>query len=156
MTHVDNPEITVRMATSADTQILTDFNLAMALETEHKSLAASTVRQGVQGLLEGTETGYYLVAESNGSAVASLMITTEWSDWRNANFWWIQSVYVHPNFRRQGIYSRLYHHVQQLARQDGRVCGIRLYVEQDNLAAQATYRKLGMSETPYRLYESSL
>jgi ribosomal protein S18 acetylase RimI-like enzyme len=107
----------------------------------------------VRGLLEQPAAGFYLLAESAPRIVGSLLVTKEWSDWRNGDFWWIQSVYVHPDFRRQGVYKRLYLHVQELAAQDPKVCGFRLYVERENARAQATYRALGMQETRYLVFE---
>lgn len=147
-----NPEI--RRATLEDAETIAAFNIAMALETENKALDANTVQAGVASLFDAPELGFYLVAEADGQIVASLMITTEWSDWRNGLFWWIQSVYVSPLFRRQGLFSQLYRHVESLAKGDSRVCGFRLYVEKENEIAQSTYRSLGMKETHYRLFES--
>jgi len=106
----------------------------------------------VQALLANSNLGYYFVAENEGEVVGTLMVTTEWSDWRNGVFWWIQSVYIHPDFRRQGIYRSLYQHVQELSREHN-VCGFRLYVEKENESAQQTYQKMGMHQTHYRMYE---
>jgi GNAT superfamily N-acetyltransferase len=99
---------------------------------------------------------FYLVAERDGATVGSLMITTEWSDWRNADFWWIQSVYVRPGERRAGVYTALHRDVRRRARAAEDVCGLRLYVERDNAAAQAAYEELGMEAPPYRMYEETL
>ena len=125
----------------------------MAQETEGVALIPDVIRQGVRALVEDPARGFYLVAESGGQVVGSLMITTEWSDWRNGLFWWIQSVYVLPNFRRQGIYRKLYEHVKELADMESHVCGFRLYVENENITAQEVYNSLGMGEAPYRIYE---
>ncbi|MDF1702208.1 MAG: GNAT family N-acetyltransferase, partial [Planctomycetota bacterium] len=100
--------------------------------------------------------GFYLVAERSGTTAGSLMITPEWSDWRGGFFWWIQSVYVAPDHRRTGVYRALYDQVQAYAQEADDVIGIRLYVERENEGAREVYRRLGMEETPYRLYESSL
>ena len=150
------PEITVRKAVAADAAALIAFNQAMARETEARELAVEVITPGVTTLLENPQHGFYLVAENAQSSevVGSLMITSEWSDWRNGLFWWVQSVYVRADYRRQGIYRQLYRHAQGLAERHKEVCGFRLYVERDNAAAQATYRALGMSETPYRLFEA--
>ena len=125
----------------------------MAQESEDKGLDATVLGHGIQHLLEQPAEGSYLVAEIKGVGAAALMVTYEWSDWRNGRFWWIQSVYVDANFRRRGIYSALHHWVRSAAKADTEACGIRLYVERENLGAQATYRALGMTETDYRLFE---
>jgi ribosomal protein S18 acetylase RimI-like enzyme len=145
--------IKIRLATADDAQVLIDFNSAMALETEGKQLLPEVIGAGVRRLLEKPTSGFYVIAESGARAVGALMITAEWSDWRNGNFWWIQSVYVRPEYRRQGLYRRLYQHVQELAARDPAVCGFRLYVERENRRAQATYRTLGMNETRYLVFE---
>ncbi|MBK1876705.1 GNAT family N-acetyltransferase [Pelagicoccus mobilis] len=146
--------VTIRRATPEDAAIIAEFNIAMALETEGKVLAPATIRKGVHSLFEHPELGFYLVAELDGKIAASLMITTEWSDWRNGLFWWIQSVYVVPEARRQGLFTQLYRYVESLAADDSRICGFRLYVERENKGAQAVYRSLGMNETHYKLFET--
>ena len=143
----------IRLATPADAAVLTEFNAAMALETENKALLPEVVGAGVRALLDNPAAGFYVLAEEAGAVVGSLMITAEWSDWRKGSFWWIQSVYVRPEWRRKGVYRRLYHHVQELAARDPAVCGFRLYVERENGRAQATYRALGMKETRYLVFE---
>jgi len=143
----------IRAGTLADVETIADFNEAMAVETEDKSLDGETLRAGVRSMMEAPDRGFYLVAEREGRVVGSLMITTEWSDWRNGAFWWVQSVYVRPDARRQGIYSELYAEVKRRAASADDVCGIRLYVEKDNAPARATYETLGMTETAYRMYE---
>jgi len=142
----------IRLATPADAGVLIEFNAAMALETEGKELLPDVIGAGVRSLLGNPAAGFYLLAEED-SAVGSLMITKEWSDWRNGTFWWIQSVYVRPQFRRQGVYKSLYRHVQELAANDPKVCGFRLYVERENSRAQATYSALGMKQTHYLVFE---
>ena len=143
----------IRLATPADAAALVAFNAAMALETERKELLPEVIGAGVRSLLGSAASGFYVVAEEGGRVVGSLLVTKEWSDWRNGDFWWIQSVYVHPEFRRRGVYRKLYRHVQQLAAQDPKVCGFRLYVERENSRAQSTYRGLGMKETRYLVFE---
>ena len=143
----------VRLARPGDAPALVEFNAAMALETEGKRLLPEVIGAGVRSLLRSPKAGFYLLAEARGEVVGALMITKEWSDWRNGTFWWIQSVYVRPAFRRQGVYRRLYRHIQKLAKADPRVCGFRLYVERENRRAQTTYRKLGMKKTPYLVFE---
>jgi ribosomal protein S18 acetylase RimI-like enzyme len=142
-----------RVATAHDAAVLAEFNAAMALETEGKQLLPEVIGAGVRSLLGRPGSGFYLVAETEGQVVGSLLITKEWSDWRNGELWWIQSVYVRPAWRRQGIYKRLYRHVQELAAKDPAVCGFRLYVERENRQAQTTYRALGMTETHYLVFE---
>ena len=142
----------VRKATTKDIQSIARFNQAMSLETESKSLSSDLIIPGVTYLMEHPGAGFYLVAETQGQLSGCLGITYEWSDWRNGLFWWIQSVFVAPDFRRQNVFTSMYEHVTDLAKQD-RVCGLRLYVEKENTQAQATYKKLDMIETHYRLME---
>jgi ribosomal protein S18 acetylase RimI-like enzyme len=143
----------VRAAEPADREVLVGFARSMARETEGKDLDAATLRAGVDALLADPGRGRTFVVESGGRVVASLMLTLEWSEWRNGFFWWIQSVYVAPEERRRGHYRRLHEHVRALAAAAPDVCGIRLYVEEENATAQATYRSLGMEEAPYRIFE---
>ena len=146
-------KIMIRLAGTDDFETLVKFNRAMARETESRELLLGVVSAGVSALLEKPELGFYIVAERDGEVVGSLMVTTEWSDWRNGTFWWIQSVYVLPKARRQGIYRRLYEFVKIEAERQESVCGFRLYVERDNVPAQRTYCSLGMIETHYKVYE---
>jgi ribosomal protein S18 acetylase RimI-like enzyme len=148
--------IRIRAATHDDAATLALFNTSMALETEDMTLDPPTVRAGVDTMLAQPGLGFYLVAVENGATVGSLMITSEWSDWRNGLFWWIQSVYVVPSSRRKGVFSRLFDEVRRMATEQNTVCGLRLYVERDNKPAQQTYRGQGMEETAYRLYQTNL
>jgi ribosomal protein S18 acetylase RimI-like enzyme len=143
----------IRLARRADAPAIVGFNAAMALETEGKRLLPEVIGAGVRALLRSPNAGFYVLAETKVQVVGALMITKEWSDWRNGTFWWIQSVYVRPEFRRQGVYRRLYRHVQGMAAKDKRVCGFRLYVERENRRAQKTYRSLGMEKTRYLVFE---
>jgi GNAT superfamily N-acetyltransferase len=143
----------VRLGQLSDAAVLAEFNRAMARETEGKDLPLERVRAGVETLLKNPNLGFYVVAMHEGKPVASLMVTTEWSDWRNGAFWWIQSVYVRPEFRRRGIFRDLYAFVKSLAADEPDVCGFRLYVERENSGARKTYEALRMQETPYRMYE---
>jgi GNAT superfamily N-acetyltransferase len=145
-----------RLATADDAAILAAFNVAMAAETESRRLDLPTVTAGVRSLLGNPQAGFYLVAEQAGQVVGALMVTFEWSDWRNKVFWWIQSVYVEPACRRQGIFTRLFQEVRSWAMARTDVCGLRLYVEQHNHVAQATYKSLGMDETHYDMYEVAI
>jgi ribosomal protein S18 acetylase RimI-like enzyme len=143
----------IRRATRRDAPALIAFNSAMALETERKALLPGVIGAGVRGLLRRPDSGFYIVAEIAGEVVAALMVTKEWSDWRNGDFWWIQSVYVQPEYRRRGIYTRLYRHLKALAARERALCGFRLYVERHNRRAQATYRACGMERTHYLVFE---
>jgi ribosomal protein S18 acetylase RimI-like enzyme len=145
--------LTIRRGTIDDLSALVAFNQAMAMETEGKQLQSDILSKGVQTLLQSETRGFYLVAEQGSEIVGSLMVTYEWSDWRNSNFWWVQSVYVRPENRRQGIYSALYSEVKSRANTTAGVCGYRLYVEKDNIVAQQTYQKLDMHESHYLMYE---
>ena len=153
---MSNDDLTIRIATRDDAETIAGFNVAMARETEDKPLDPDVVRAGVKGLLDEPNRGFYLVAARDSVVVGSLMITTEWSDWRNGTFWWVQSVYVRPEARRQGVYSALYAAVKERAAATDTVCGVRLYVERDNAGARQTYQALGMRETSYRMYEEML
>jgi ribosomal protein S18 acetylase RimI-like enzyme len=143
----------LRLARPDDADVLAGFNIAMAHETEGKRLLPAVVGAGVRRMLAEPALGFYLVAEAGGEVAGSLMVTTEWSDWRNGRFWWIQSVYVRPQWRRRGIFRALYRHLTETAAATPDVCGFRLYVEHENTAAQATYRALGMDGTEYLLFE---
>jgi len=148
----------IREAKLTDTAVIADFNARMALETEHRQLDIERVRQGVQALLSDPAKGAYFIAETETenetSIVGQLLITYEWSDWRNGNFWWIQSVYVVEQFRGQGIFRALFNHVDQLAKARKDVCGLRLYVDAQNDSARKTYERLGMKRTNYELFET--
>jgi GNAT superfamily N-acetyltransferase len=146
-------EITVRLAESRDIPFLVNGNVAMALEAEHKHLDARTVERGVRAVFESPGHGRYFVAEVDGDVVGQAMYTCEWSDWRAGDFWWFQSVYVAPEARRMGVFRALYRHIEDLARADPGVCGLRLYVERDNERAQQTYRRCGMQDAGYLVME---
>lgn len=147
------PAVTVRPATLADLDVLVRFSAAMARETEGRALELKRLRKGVRAVLASERHGRYLVAESGAAVVGQLLLTSEWSDWRNGVFWWIQSVYVEPSARRRGVYQTLHKHVVRDARERGDVCGVRLYVEKDNRRARTAYTSLGMTATAYRIYE---
>ena len=143
----------IRRAMAQDADELAEFNTSMAMETEGVELKPEVIGAGVRTMIANPQMGFYLVVELDNGIQASLMVTTEWSDWRNGCFWWIQSVYVRPAYRRQGLYRELYARVKELAEQESEVCGFRLYVEQENRVAQNTYQALGMHETGYRIFE---
>jgi len=145
----------IRLAKEQDIDSLVEFNQAMALETEGKRLDEATLTAGVRAVFASDERGFYVVAEEGGEVLGGLLVTREWSDWRNAWFWWIQSVYVVPEARGKGLYRELSAFVWAMALEAGKVCGIRLYVEKENRNAQAVYQRLGMHETEYLMYEQS-
>lgn len=151
-----NLELRIREASPADGPLLADYNSRMAEETEGRALDQGKIAPGVAALLADRSKGRYWVAEYDGEIVGQLMVTYEWSDWRNGTLWWIQSVYVHPAFRRNGVFSALYRHVESLALAEPDVRGLRLYVEQDNTRAQQTYEKLGMVKPSYLVMEAML
>jgi ribosomal protein S18 acetylase RimI-like enzyme len=145
--------MSIRAARAEDAAVVAEFNAAMALETEHKRLDAGTLRAGVEHAIANPEVARYFLAEAGGAVVGQLMVTMEWSDWRNGTFWWIQSVYVRPEFRSRGVFKALYRHVERLAREGRDVRGLRLYVERENAPAQEVYRRLGMRDAGYLVYE---
>jgi GNAT superfamily N-acetyltransferase len=147
------PGIHVRQAAPGDLETLMEFNAAMAWETEGKALDPARLRAGVAAGLEPDGRGFYLVAEVSGRVVGQLLVTTEWSDWRNGDFWWMQSVYVDPGHRRLGVYRTLHSHVQEEARRKDEVCGLRLYVDRDNHVARQVYASLGMHDSRYDMLE---
>jgi ribosomal protein S18 acetylase RimI-like enzyme len=148
---------TVRIALASDLGFLVDANLAMALETERRRLDPAIVTAGVRAVLaQPSRLGDYFIARDSQRSVGCLLVTSEWSDWRNGYFWWIQSVYVLPAYRRQGVYTALHDEVLARARQHGKIRGIRLYVDMDNRAAQDTYSVLGMARSNYALMEQLL
>jgi GNAT superfamily N-acetyltransferase len=145
--------INVRPATTADVDTLVAGNVSMALEAEHKHLDPDTVARGVRAVFDEPGRGRYYVAEVGGNVVGQAMYTYEWSDWRNGNFWWLQSVYVAPVARRTGVFRAIYRHLERLAQADPGVCGLRLYVERINERAQQTYRSCGMVDAGYVVME---
>jgi ribosomal protein S18 acetylase RimI-like enzyme len=144
--------ILIRKAIPSDAPSIADFQLKMAWETENMKLVPETVTKGVDAVFNDPSRGQYYVAESEGKVVASLLITYEWSDWRNTNVWWLQSVYVLPEYRRQGIFTRMYALVKNNAEKQD-IAGLRLYVETRNTRARSTYEALGMSSEHYSFYE---
>lgn len=143
----------VRRAQPEDLETIVRFNAAMAQETEHLSLSHERLRKGVASILADPSKGLYFVAELAGRVIGQIMLTYEWSDWRNGTFWWVQSVYVDPDYRGQRVFRTLYEHVAAEARRNPEVCGLRLYVERENSRAQQVYAQLGMKQTAYLLFE---
>jgi ribosomal protein S18 acetylase RimI-like enzyme len=144
--------ITIRKATLTDAASIAEFQKKMAWETESLKLDLAILTKGVNAVFSDPSKGQYYVADSDGKTVASLLITYEWSDWRNSNVWWIQSVYVISEFRRKGIFRAMYSCIKNEAEKEG-IPGLRLYVELNNIRAQKTYRSIGMNSDHYLLYE---
>ena len=146
-------DIRVRRAEPQDMSSIVEFNAALALESEGKALDLNLLRNGVDAIFGHPERGFYLVAELAGRVVGQLLVTTEWSDWRNGNFWWIQSVFVAADYRRQGVYRALHNHVLSTAKSRDDVCGVRLYVDRDNHVARRVYASLDMQQSHYDMLE---
>lgn len=145
--------IEIRQAVSTDVETIARFNIALCRETEGRELDPATVTHGVRRFVCEPNRGKYFVAEIDGQIVGQAAYTFEWSDWRNGEIWWIQSVYVHPDFRSQGVFRTLFMHIKELGEADVDCCGLRLYMEQENDTARASYRRLGFSETGYVVFE---
>nr|WP_284395309.1 GNAT family N-acetyltransferase [Dyella lipolytica] len=145
----------IRHTERSDIAALVEWNAAMAWETEQKRLDTQVLMRGVTAVFDEPRRGFYLMAERDGQAVGCLLVTFEWSDWRNGDFWWIQSVYVVPEARRGGVFRALHAEVARRASDAGAV-GLRLYVETENRRAQSTYRELGMAECHYLMYEQMI
>ena len=142
----------VRKAVPEDLPAISEFQIKMAWETEQLALVPETVTYGIKAVFDESSRGQYWVATNSGIVIASFLITYEWSDWRNTNVWWLQSVYVIPEFRRKGVFREMYSRIKEEAEKQN-VAGLRLYVETNNVAAQKTYEALGMKSEHYRLYE---
>jgi GNAT superfamily N-acetyltransferase len=141
----------IRPARADDVDLITDFNLRLARESESLELDRRVVRGGVGAALAGPDRGFYLLAETPAGVVGQLCVTREWSDWRCAFFWWLQSVYVAPAWRRRGVLRALTARVVEMARAEDDVCGLRLYAHRENAAAIAAYERLGLRELDYEM-----
>jgi GNAT superfamily N-acetyltransferase len=150
---VSDVSLSVRAASPRDVSVLVEFNRALARETEGRELDPELLRRGVSAVFEDPSRGAYVLAVQGEEALGGLLLTKEWSDWRNGVFWWIQSVYVVPRARGWGVFRMLYEHVLERARSSSDVCGLRLYVDHDNRRAQDVYLALGMSAAHYRMLE---
>jgi len=146
-------KLLVREATIDDVRTIVEFNRQSAIETESRELDAAVLTMGVEQALAQPSLCRYFMAELRTQVVGQTMITYEWSDWRNGVFWWIQSVYVHPRYRGGGVFRALHDYISTLARAVPNVCGLRLYVDQHNQAAMATYQRLGMAPSGHHVYE---
>ena len=149
----------VRKAKLTDLERISDFNIQMAKETEGKKLDKTIVREAVKAVLNNKIKGFYLMAEDNKDTktlAGQLMVTFEWSDWRNKNIWWIQSVYVDKKYRNKKVFSQLFRAVTNMALSEKSVGGLRLYVSKHNISAKQVYESLGMNKTSYEIYEKFL
>ncbi len=149
----------IRAARTSDADVIAEFNLRLASESENRELDRDTLICGVRMLLSDPTHGQYWIAEAPGERaepVGQCLVTTEWSDWTNGRYWWFQSVYVVPEWRGRKVFRALWDHVESSARAAGDVASLRLYVERDNASARAIYEKLGMKETGYLVYEKWL
>ncbi len=153
-TDMENP-VSIREASLADLPAIVEFALALAAESEAITLDSEVVARGARGFLDQPAYGFYLVAECQGQIAGSVMITFEYSDWRDGVYWWVQSVYVRPEFRRRGVYRSLYRAVKEKAARQGDVRGLKLYVADHNQLGRQVYRSLGMKETYYLVMEDS-
>ncbi|MEA2041184.1 MAG: GNAT family N-acetyltransferase [Bacteroidota bacterium] len=145
--------IKIRQAKFIETQTIVDFQLQMAKETEALELDPAIVQKGVESVFNNPGLGQYFVVIIDNQMVASLMITYEWSDWRNSVVWWIQSVFVQPGFRKQGLFRKMYHHIKNLSENDPNIAGLRLYVDLTNENARKVYTAIGMNGNHYQLFE---
>ena len=145
--------IIIRPASVSDAVIIAEFNAFMAKETENLELDRELLRRGTEALLADSSKGIYYLAETGDKVIGQLMVTYEWSDWRNATFWWIQSVYVLPEYRKNGVFRKLYQYIESLARTRGDVCGLRLYVDTSNKRAQQTYETIGLKRSHYQMMD---
>lgn len=150
-------DLIIRPAKPGDLDVLVQFSTAMAMETEARRLDEARLRRGTAAVFASPARGFYRVAEIPGSpanrVIGQLLVTFEWSDWRNATFWWIQSVYVHPDWRRRGVYRRMHEAIRQEARARPDVCGVRLYVERKNRMAQEVYGRVGLVPSAYQVFQ---
>jgi len=148
-------EISIRQATINDLSMVMEYNVDLASETEGKLLELGRLKRGIEAVLQNPENGFYLIAENcaSGQVAGQMLITYEWSDWRNGVFWWLQSVYVQKSCRRRGVFRRLYNHVMKEAQSHQKVVGLRLYVEKENHLAQQVYQELGLLPSGYHVYE---
>lgn len=151
--------VQIRRATVADVEHISVFNASLARETEARILDPKILQAGVMAILQDPYKGWYAVAEHGSDSalskvVGQILVTFEWSDWRNGNFWWLQSLYVDQEYRQQGVFHQLYDYVYgQAQSKSENVCGFRLYVEQENHQAHQVYAHIGFQKTPYQLHE---
>ncbi len=146
-------DILIRPGLLFDIPVIAESQVAMAFETENLKLDPPTVDKGVAAVFDDPSKGKYWLAEVDGKVVGCLLTVPEWSDWRNGTVLWIHSVYVHPDFRKHGVYKKLYLHLKKMVEESPDLRGLRLYVDKTNERAQKVYEALGMSGEHYHLYE---
>jgi len=148
-----NPSIHIRPAILEDYTLIAENNRKMAWETEEKILEGETIQKGAYEGIKKSNRCRFFLAEIGGKVVGQAMVAYEWSDWRNGEFWWIHSVYVNPENRKQGVFKKIYEFIEALAKSNPEVCGLRLYVENENINAQNVYSKLGLKDARYKIFE---
>jgi GNAT superfamily N-acetyltransferase len=153
---INSSSINIRTANICDIDNVVSFNVDMAFETEGIMLDQKKLALGVSAVLSDSNLGFYMIAEVESTVIGQLMITKEWSDWRNSMFWWIQSVFVKPEYRRIGVYTALHTKVLDMTKEETNVCGVRLYVDRENTVAKQTYSQVGMSHSNYDMFEVTL
>lgn len=146
-------KVAIRQATVADVEIVVEYNARLAEETERTQLDRQRLRRGVTAILSDSAKGLYFLAEVDGQAVGQISVTYEWSDWRNGNFWWLQSVYIAEASRGSGVLKCLFNHLISLSEVNSSICGLRLYVDKENDPARAVYSRLGFESAHYDMME---
>ncbi|HEX8040161.1 MAG TPA: GNAT family N-acetyltransferase [Chryseosolibacter sp.] len=145
--------MTIRPATLEDIPVIAEFQIRLAAETESVHLDRALVSTGIHALFNDPSKGTYYVAESGAEVAGCFLITYEWSDWRNAMIWWLQSVYVAEPERKKGVFRKMHEYIIETISNDPAIAGLRLYVEKSNVRAQAVYRSLGMDGDHYTVFE---
>ena len=148
-------DLTITRGETSDIDAIVRFQADMAMESEGIMLDMCRLTSGVTSAMKDESKGTYLVARANGTPIGSLMLTREWSDWNNQWYWWIQSVYVMPEYRKKGVYKAMYATLKDMAQENG-VSQIRLYADRTNLTAQQVYQRLGMRESHYLMFEETI
>ena len=148
-------DLTITQGKASDIDTIVRFQADMAMESEGTMLDMDRLTLGVSSAINDEQKGIYLVARANDTPIGSLMLTREWSDWNNQWYWWIQSVYVMPEYRKKGVYKAMYATLKDIAQENG-VSQIRLYADKTNLSAQQVYQRLGMRESHYLMFEETI
>lgn len=149
------PKVYIRNAISSDISTIVEYNLALAKETENRQISEEVLKLGIVNALKRNDC-HYFVAEVKGKVIGQTMITNEWSDWKNGVIWWLQSVYVTPEYRKKSVFKRIFQYVETLGKRDPLVKGLRLYVMKNNQLAQVVYRKLGIDDSSYIVYDKDV
>ena len=145
--------IKIRKASINDLKTLINFQIEMAVETENFKLNNENVKRGVKAVFNNSSKGEYYIAEEKNKIIGSFLITPEWSDWKNGTILWIQSVFVIPEYRKKGVFKKMYIHMKRIVDNSEKYLGLRLYVNKKNIVAQKTYEKIGMDNKRYKIYE---